>query len=112
MPLPILAGAIGTADATRYVGDLEPGECKVQYWSFTYPACAHDVDGNPVEPPCTTTPTWGSSIKPDDDLSLRFDIWATADGTGGPFAHNAGWTMTTRNEISAMANKIQPNGNP
>jgi protocatechuate 3,4-dioxygenase beta subunit len=104
-----IGGAIGTADATRYVGDLEPGECKVQYWSFTYPACAHDALGEPVEPPCTTTPTWGSSIKPEDDLSMRFDVWATVDGTGGPFADNASWTMTTRNEISAMANKIQPN---
>jgi protocatechuate 3,4-dioxygenase beta subunit len=104
-----IGGAIGTADATRYVGDLEPGQCKVQYWSFTYPACAHDALGEPVEPPCTTTPTWGSSIKPDDDLSMQFDVWATADGPGGPFAENASWTMTTRNQISAMANKIQPN---
>jgi protocatechuate 3,4-dioxygenase beta subunit len=104
-----IGGAVGTADATRYIGDLAPGECKVQYWSFTYPACAHDASGNPVEPPCTTTPTWGSSIKPDDELSMRFDMWATADGSGGPFADNASWTMTTRNEISAMANKIMPN---
>jgi hypothetical protein len=102
-----VGGATGTADATRYIGDIEAGQCKVQYWSFTYPACANTaVAGVPVEPPCTTTPTWGPSVKPDDDLSLRFDIWGTGSGGG---ADNKSWTMTMRNEISAMANKIQPN---
>ncbi len=95
------------ADATRFIGDLEPGECKVQYWSFTYPACANTGAGDAVEPPCTTTPTWGPSIKPDDDLSLHFDIWATADDITDPAY--ARWRMTMRNQISAMANKIRPN---
>ena len=25
----------GTADATRFIGELAPGECNYQYWSFT-----------------------------------------------------------------------------
>lgn len=96
----------GTADATRYIGDLAAGECKNQYWSFTYPTCTNANAGGAFATPCTTTPTWGSSVKPDDDLSLSFDVWATADGGAND---NATWTMTMRNEISAMANKIRPN---
>ncbi|MEZ4643812.1 MAG: SdrD B-like domain-containing protein [Chloroflexota bacterium] len=104
-----IGGAIGTADATRYIGDLAAGECKVQYWHFTYPACANDGSGNPVEPPCTTIPTWGSSVKAEDDLALSFDIWATGQDGGSTLTDNNHWTMTMRNEISAMANKIKPN---
>ncbi|MCA9933015.1 MAG: DUF11 domain-containing protein, partial [Anaerolineales bacterium] len=106
-----VGGAIGTADATRYIGDLAPGECKVQYWHFSYPACANDGSGNPIEPPCSTTPTWGTSVWPEDDLSLSFDMWATGqeEGSGTPHSDNQSWTMTMRNEISAMANKIKPN---
>ncbi|MCA9873866.1 MAG: carboxypeptidase regulatory-like domain-containing protein [Anaerolineales bacterium] len=106
-----IGGAIGTADATRYIGELAVGQCKVQYWHFTYPACANDSSGNPVEPPCSTTPTWGPSVKAVDDLSLSFDMWATGKevGTGTAHSDNKNWTMTMRNEISAMANKIMPN---
>lgn len=97
----------GTADASRYIGDLTVGECKVQYWHFTYPTCTNDNAGGAFATPCTTTPTWGSSVKPDDDLSLSFDMWAKANN--GTVTDNASHTMTMRNEISAMANKIKPN---
>jgi protocatechuate 3,4-dioxygenase beta subunit len=96
----------GKADATRFIGDLAPGECNYQYWSFEYPKTA--TSG------AATIPAWGNSVKPDDDLSLDFDIWASGYNTGTastditPQSH----TMTMRNEISAMANKIKPNGNP
>lgn len=93
----------GTADATRFIGSLLPGECRYQYWSFSYPKTAiDDADGS-------TIPTWGNSVKPEDDLSLDFDIWATYLGQTPTYATH---TMTMRNEISAMANKIKPNGNP
>jgi hypothetical protein len=101
----------GTSDASRYIGDIGPGECKVQYWSFTYPACANTPAGAAVEPACTTTPTWGDSVKPHDDLWLQFDIWATGIDSSSlaSLNDNARHTMTMRNEISAMANKIKPN---
>lgn len=105
-----VGGQIGTTDATRYVGTLDAGQCKVQYWHFTYPQCANEPDGTPVKPACTTTPVWGDSVKPDDDLWLEFDIWAGAKDAGGStYSDDATRRMTMRNEISAMANKIEPN---
>ncbi len=69
-----------TTDAARYIGTLQPGECSNQYWHFTYPRCANNDDGSAKEPPCfnDNEPTWGSSVKPDDDLWLTFDMWGTA----------------------------------
>jgi hypothetical protein len=99
-----VGGRRGTADATRFVGTIPAGECRVQYWTVKYPQCENSED-----PPCSEDPVWGDSVKPDDDLWLTFDIWATAEG--GYDAYET-WTMTMRNEISAMANKIEPNGNP
>ncbi len=91
------------ADATRYIGALNAGECSYQYWSFIYPKTAlNDANG-------ATIPTWGVSVKPDDDLWLEFDIWGNyPTQTPTVSTHR----MTMRNEISAMANKIEPNGNP
>lgn len=96
----------GTADATRFIGNLAPGECNHQYWSFEYPKLA--TSGG------ATIPAWGNSVKPDDDLFLSFDIWASGynSGTTTTDLTNQSHTMTMRNEISAMANKIKPNGNP
>jgi uncharacterized repeat protein (TIGR01451 family) len=105
-----VGGSIGVADASRYIGDLAPGQCRVQYWHFQYPQCKNElVSGQWTwkNPPCTTTATWGDSVKPDDDLSLTFDIWAKDNA--GAANDNKSWTMTMRNEISAMANKIEPN---
>lgn len=88
-----------TVDATRYIGDLDVGECSWQYWSFTYPRRENpDTCGDPV---------WCASNNPNDDLWLDFDVWATsAEGA----AADDTWTVTMRNEISASANKIYPNG--
>ncbi|MBN1920292.1 MAG: hypothetical protein JW892_03550, partial [Anaerolineae bacterium] len=92
----------GTTDATRFAGTVPANSCVYQYWSFEYPHLAiNDATGN-------TIPTWGVDVKPDDDLSLDFDMWVT----GGGYSDNDSHTMTMRNEISAMANKIKPNGNP
>ncbi|HVG10269.1 MAG TPA: SdrD B-like domain-containing protein [Thermoanaerobaculia bacterium] len=86
-------------DATRYIGTLDVGECSWQYWSFTYPRRSNpDTCGSPV---------WCNSNTPNDDLWLPFDAWATsAQGS----AANTTWRVTMRNEISASANKIFPNG--
>ena len=96
-----------TADASRYIGTIPAGECSYQYWTIEYPAC-ENLGGEWQEPPCAagTDPLWGTSVKPDDDFSLPFDVWAVA-GSADPVTDS--WTMTMRNEISAMANKIQPN---
>lgn len=90
----------GTADASRYLGDLDAGECQYQYWSFEYPHYANDG----------TIATWGTSVKPNDDLALAFDMWVA--NSSGTLSANDVHTATMRNEISAMANKIKPNGNP
>ncbi|MCB0225521.1 MAG: hypothetical protein KDI02_17665, partial [Anaerolineae bacterium] len=100
-------GSQGIADATRLVGTLGPGECVVQYWTLSYPRC-ENVAGVADDPQCQNNAVWGSSVKPEDDLYLDFDVWATGSGGADGISSR---TMYMRNEISAMANKIQPNGN-
>lgn len=103
-----------TSDASRYIGTIPAGQCVYQYWTIEYPACSNANPAGAFTPPCTgsSVPTWGASVKPDDDLSLQFVIWGTGkDGVTTRTGSNT-WTMTMRNEISAMANKIEPNGNP
>jgi hypothetical protein len=88
------------------MGTLAAGACRYQYWSFEYPHYAVDnSDGS-------TIATWGKSVKPDDDLSLDFDMWVIGYEGVTQRMDNATHTATMRNEISAMANKIKPNGNP
>jgi uncharacterized repeat protein (TIGR01451 family) len=93
-----VGGRAGLVDASRYMGTLEPGECRVQYWHFSYPRRGNPDNSGPA--------VWGTTRDPLDDLWLEFDMWATA--AEGALA-DATWKMTMRNEISAMANKIQPN---
>ena len=92
-------GTMGARDATRYVGTIEPGECITVYWLVSYPQL--DANGDAV---------WGPSVKPDDDLWLEYDVWATARDGGAYLQADDSRTLTCRNEISAMANKIWPNG--
>ncbi|MFK7806645.1 MAG: SdrD B-like domain-containing protein [Saprospiraceae bacterium] len=87
-----------TADATRYIKTLAAGECTVQYWLVEYPRL--DPSGEKV--------TGGS--KTNDDLFLEYDIWATADDNGTLLNVYETSTAHMRSEISAMANKIWPNG--
>lgn len=111
---PLLAGSgsysfthLGSlSDAVRYIGDLAPGQCRVQYWSFTYPRC----EGN-QEPPCSQDPVWGAPTNPGDDLYLYFDVWGKGvdSSNGAVKVADATHKMTMRNEISANANKIEPN---
>jgi uncharacterized repeat protein (TIGR01451 family) len=86
-------------DSTRFIGTLDVGQCSWQYWSFTYPRRSNpDTCGSPV---------WCASNNPNDDLWLPFDAWGTsAQGS----AANSTWRVNLRNEISANANKIFPNG--
>ncbi len=96
-----MGGGIGLNDARRFIGTIPAGQCRVQYWHFSYPQCSE----SDRTPPCSGLPVWGDSIKPEDDLWLQFDVWGTSDQD----IDDATWTMTMRNEISAMANKIKPN---
>ena len=94
-----VGGKAGVEDASRYIGVLQPGECKVQYWHHTYPRRAN--------PDNTGVAVWGETNDPNDGLWLRYDVWATsAEGSSA----NQSRTVTMRNEISAMANKIEPSG--
>ncbi len=87
-----------TSDATRTLSTLAAGECTTQYWLVEYPRL--DPSGNSV--------TGGS--KPEDDLWLEYDVWATANDNGIPLSVNDTQKATMRSEISAMANKVYPNG--
>ena len=87
-----------TANATRLIPTLAPGESTVQYFFVTYPL--KDGDGNSVA---------GAAPNPLDDLQLDYDFWGSAfDGTN-TLRVSKTTTVTMRNEISAMANKIAPN---
>jgi len=92
-------------DAARFLGPLAAGECRVQYWLISYPQCVN-VGGvsNSDSPPCGTSIT--GSIQPTDDVSVPYDVWATATGAT---TVNVRRSFTLRNEISASANKIWPN---
>ena len=91
-------GSLGTADASRYLRTLDPGESVTVYWLVSYPNL--DEEGNTVT----------GGIKPDDDLWLQYSIWGTAQDGGAPLEAEVDRTVTMRNEISAAANKIFPNG--
>lgn len=93
-----VGGSAGLSDATRYIGTIKPGEYVTMYWLVSYP----NVDTNGAA-------VWGPSIKPDDDLKLYYDVWATATREGSNVVADATRDVTMRNEISAMANKIFPN---
>ncbi len=91
-------GAAGTADATRYLGTILPGESKTVYWLVGYPNL--DEQGKTVT----------GGVKPNDDLFLQYSIWGTGMDAGAYRQADVTRTVTMRNEISAMANKIFPNG--
>jgi uncharacterized repeat protein (TIGR01451 family) len=92
-------GSAGLADATRAISEIPAGGSVTVYWLISYPQT--DI---------YNVPCWGSSVKPDDDLWLEYDVWATATEAGTPRAVDVTRTFTFRNEISASANKIFPNG--
>ena len=92
-------GSAGLSDATRYIRKIPAHDSMTVYWLIGYDQL--DDDGVPL---------WGKSVKPDDDLWLEYDIWAEADENGTPRAVDITRTFTMRNEISASANKIFPNG--
>ncbi len=87
----------GATDAVRYIPSIAAGQSVVQYFLVTYPL--KDSAGNSVA---------GAAPVTSDDLSLNYDIWASAEGAS-TLRVNQTTTVTMRNEISAMANKIWPN---
>jgi hypothetical protein len=91
-------GSAGKGDATRYIGSLPAGACRVEYWLVSYPRLKNG----------DSTQSVTGGIKPGDDLWLDYDIWAA--GSEGATARLADVTRraTMRNEISAAANKIWP----
>jgi len=105
-----MGGSLGTQDAIRYIGDLAPGECVVQYWHFTYPQCSNTGPAwiaNP--PPCESPslPVWGNAGDTADDLRLSFDVWA-ADAGGANWNVDS-QTVTLRAESAAAASQVKPN---
>ena len=104
--LTLEAGDTGTSDGQRYIGTLAPGQCRVDYWLFSYPQCVN-VGGSTDTPPCAKSITGG--VHPDDDVSLDYDVWATTSTAIAAPAVNVRRDFTLRNEISAAANKIWPN---
>lgn len=101
-----MGGQLGTADASRFLGNLAPGECKVQYWHMSYPRRSNGSTSNDNSGP---DPIWGDTNIKTDDLWLEFNVWGR--DAAGVSTGSATWRMTMRNEISAMANKIKPNPN-
>jgi hypothetical protein len=100
------ASATGAADGSRYIGTLAAGQCRVEYWLITYPHCVN-VSNAYDAPPCATSIT--GDVKPDDDVSLDYDVWATTTTAIATPTVNTSRDFTLRNEISAAANKIWPN---
>ena len=103
--LTLESGDTGVSDGSRYIGTLLAGQCRVEYWLFSYPACVN-VGGNPDSPPCAAS--IAGAAKPEDDLSLNYDVWATTTTVAVPSVSSRR-KFTLRNEISASANKIWPN---
>ena len=95
-----------SVDTTRLIGTIPAGECVAQYWLVSYPRRGNlnttgDNLGDAV---------WGETRLYEDDLWLAYDVWATADDGGSDLTANQTQVASMRNEISAMANKIWPNG--
>ena len=91
-------GSSGTADASRYIGTITAGQCKVQYWIISYPT--KSINGNR---------SVAGAVGPEDDLFLYYDFWVTGKKGGSTLNADARRAVTLRNEISASANKIWPN---
>lgn len=89
----------GATDAVRVIPRIEPGQYVAQYFFVTYPLL--DSLGRSVT---------GSAPDPSDDLWLNYDIWASASDGVTTRKVDKRTKVTMRNEISAMANKIWPNG--
>ena len=108
--LTIEADETGPADGTRYIGTLAAGECRMQYWLFSYPQCVNVLAGAAWVPDAPLRRRASpAAIKPDDDLSLDYDVWATTTTAPGARPSPSRRSFTMRNEISASANKIWPN---
>jgi len=70
----------GVADATRYIGNLAPGQKKTVFWMLTYP-----------------------SVYPGPDITYPISIWSSeVNGCFVLGTHN----YTTQSTISAVANKM------
>jgi hypothetical protein len=100
------SGSAGGMDASRYIGDIPAGECRTQYWLISYPR-KFCTNGVACDLSNTTRDDVTGGVKPEDDLWLQYDFWGNK--AGGATEYYTRY-LTMRNEISAMANKIWPNG--
>jgi len=101
--LTLEADETGAADGSRYIGTLAAGQCRTEYWLISYPQCVN-VGGVSDAPPCAAS--IAGDVKPDDDVELSYDVWASATSATTVSSTRQ---FTLRNEISAAANKIWPN---
>src|ERR1051325_1370392 len=99
-------GTATSFDGSRYIGTLTGGQGVVQYWPFSYPQCVN-VGGVSDTPPCAAS--IAGDVKPVDDVSLNYDVWATTTSAIATPTVSSRRAFTLRNEISASANKIWPN---
>ena len=87
-------GAITAAD-----DGTAGGECRNLYWQAAYQTL--DAFGQA---------TWGDLGDIGDDLRYYWTVWGTANLSGITRTVSMTDSARVRNEISAMANRIQPNG--
>lgn len=90
-------GSLGVLDATREIPSIPPGGYVPVYWLVSYP----NLDEN------DKSVTGGS--KPDDDLFLEYDVWATGNDGTDDREVDVRRKVTMRSCISASSNKIFPN---
>ena len=87
----------GESDGTRFIGTIPAGECVVQYWYLGYNIV--DANGNILT---------GEYNNRNDNLSLSYDVWATADD-GGTFREaEDGQTLTLRPTQKMNSSRVWP----
>ncbi|MCG6873208.1 MAG: hypothetical protein LJE84_13035, partial [Gammaproteobacteria bacterium] len=116
-------------DTTRYVGSIPAHSCVGVYWAVSYQLvddCTKDENiASPTygQVTCTgTDPSFANGSDPSpsdppgyvsDDLRYEFSVWARQwDGVTETNNVQLDDFIIVRSEISASANKIQPNGQP
>ncbi len=108
--LKLEAGSSTTlAEGARYIGTLAPGQCRTEYWLISYPRKACST-GTVCDVNNSSREDVTGNVKPEDDLWLPYFFWGTSTLSAATKTSYRWNVVTMRNEISAMANKIWPNG--
>jgi len=101
------SGDSGASDGTRYLGTVNPNECRIQYWLVSYPRCVNNSDGSVDTPPCAASIVGTSSFG--DDPSLDYDVWATTTSAISQPVVSVARDFTLRSSAASASNKIWPN---